>query len=239
VPAPNYTQSSIVHAATNQPRNLAPNTIATIYGVNLATSTRGVHTSDIRHGKIPDSLAGTGTSLLVGGINAPIYYASPTQVNFLVPADVVPGTTRLTVVVSGISGPSTEIRIIPAAPGLFLASATTPAAVNLAGSLISPESPAVAGSWVILYATGLGATVPRTNTGEIAMTAVPLAALLRVWLGNRALTPAYAGLAPGYAGLYQINVLIPADAPNDPEVRVEVDGVLSPAGVYLPLRKPN
>jgi uncharacterized protein (TIGR03437 family) len=151
----------------------------------------------------------------------------------------LPGITHLTAVVNGISGPSTEVRIVSTAPGLFLASATTPAAVDMSGQLLTPDNPALAGSWVILYATGLGASIPRASTGEIATVATGLAGAVRVWLGGVSTTPAYAGLAPGFAGLYQINLQIPLNAPVDPEIRVEVDGVLSPAGVFLPLRKPD
>jgi len=48
----------------------------------------------------------------------------------------------------------------------------------------------------------------------------------------------YAGLAPGYAGLYQINVVLPEDLPSDPEIRVSVGSQSSPGGLKLPVRLP-
>jgi uncharacterized protein (TIGR03437 family) len=237
--APDYTQSSLVHAATNRSGTLAPNTIATLYGVNLATSTRALQATDIRSGAMPITLPGTGTVVLLGGINVPIYYASPTQVNFLVPMEIAPGNTRLTVVVDGLSGRTMPVAIQTVAPGLFMAGATSPAAVDLAGRLITAANPATPGQWVILYATGLGGTIPQALSGEIAVSAARLASRLTVWLGGVAVDPAYAGLAPGYAGLYQINFIVPAQAPANPEVRLETNGATSPSGVFLPIKKPD
>ena len=236
---PDYTQSSIVHAATGLAGALAPNTIATIYGVNLSDSTRALQATDIFGGSMPITLPGTDCNILVGGINVPIYFASPGQINFLVPAELLPGRVRLTVNLSGISGRAADVQIAATAPGLFLATPKTPAAVDDKGRAITLASPAIAGQWVVLYATGLGQTLPPVISGEIALRAAPLARTLHVWLNGKAITPAYAGLAPGYAGLYQINLQIPADTPVNPEVRLEVDGTLSPPGILLPLGKPN
>jgi uncharacterized protein (TIGR03437 family) len=232
---PDYTQSSIVHAASSLPGALAPNTIATVYGVNLAQSTRALGGADIRGNQLPTVLPGTTTAVLVGGLNAPILYVSPGQVNFLVPVELGPGPTKLIVT----SGNPATISIASAAPGLFLASPSTPAATDLAGRLISTDNPAIPGQWVILYATGLGISVPFLSTGELATTASRLVSPVRLWLGTKSISPAYAGVAPGYAGLNQINFLLPADTPADPEIRIETADALSPPGIFLPVRKPN
>src|SRR5437763_1147710 len=87
--APSYSLASIVNAASNIPGNLAPNTLATIYGANLSYSTRGISSSDIRAGALPVVL--DGVRVYVGYAPAPLYYVSPTQINFLIPVDPKPG----------------------------------------------------------------------------------------------------------------------------------------------------
>src|SRR5207302_7358154 len=88
--APSYSGSSIVNSADNQPGPLAPNAIATIYGTGLAFVTRAINAQDIRGGLLPTILPGTGVQVLVGGLLASIYFVSPTQINFLVPSNLLP-----------------------------------------------------------------------------------------------------------------------------------------------------
>ena len=45
----------------------------------------------------------------------------------------------------------------------------------------------------------------------------------------------YAGVTPGFAGLFQINLVLPADAPASPQIQIGYGSQLSPAGVILPL----
>jgi uncharacterized protein (TIGR03437 family) len=236
---PDYTQSSVVHAATHLPGPLAPNTIASIYGVNLAASTRALRASDIRGGRMPVTLPGTGTHILISGIAVPIYYASPTQVNFLVPAELLPGVTRLVVVVDGISGRETRIEIAPAAPGLFLFGQGLAAATTSEGVPITPANPAAPGEWITLYATGLGDTRPRATSGQLATTPASAALSFQAMIEGAPAEVGYVGLAPGYAGLYQINLLLPGGLAANPEIRLYADGVASPALVFLPVRKPD
>ena len=236
---PDYTQSTIVHGATDAPGPLAPNTLATIYGVNLSANTRALQTSDIKGNAMPVTLPGSGTHVLISGINAPIYYASPTQIKFLVPPNLLPGSTRLTVVVDGISGREARVQIAPVSPAFFLTSPGLPAAVDLDGEVITAAHRVSAGEWAILYATGLGDTVPRAISGQLVKQPTPLAALVTVLLDGVPADINYAGLAPGYVGLYQINVMVPLGTSDLPEIRLDVDGALSPEGVFLPVRKPE
>jgi uncharacterized protein (TIGR03437 family) len=236
---PNYTQSSIVHAASFRPGPLAPNMIATLFGTDLTFSTRGISSGDIRGGLMPFTLPGTGVRVLVGGLAAPMYYASPRQINFLVPANLIPGDSVLAVVFDGKSGPSVRVKIAPAAPGVFAEDGVA-AAVREDGTVVSEENPALAGRWVTVYATGLGATRPRAHTGELPIGPAPLdGAELRVLLGGADVEEVdYGGLAPGFPGLYQINARLPMNVEGNPELRIAVDGLLSPEGVRLPARKP-
>src|SRR5579863_4276679 len=78
---PSYTAQSIVNAATQTVEALAPNTIATLYGMNLAFDTRAVASSDIVHGVMPTTLDGVG--VWVNSIPCSLFFVSPTQINFL------------------------------------------------------------------------------------------------------------------------------------------------------------
>src|SRR4051812_47056135 len=75
-----YSAASIVNAATQTANALAPNTIATVYGQNLATEAYGVNPGDLTGGTMPITLRGV--SVLVRGIQASMFYVSPGQINF-------------------------------------------------------------------------------------------------------------------------------------------------------------
>jgi uncharacterized protein (TIGR03437 family) len=238
---PAYSPSTIVNAASQTSGLLAPNAIATLYGSDLAYVTRGLVAGDIRGGTLPTVLSGSGVRVLLSGQPAFPYFVSPRQVNFLVPSNLKPGLFRLQLVREGRAGPEVEVRLGAAAPGLFQYEPGLAIAVRLNGALVSRESPASPGDVLILYATGLGETVPPPRAGEIAQAAAPLAATAGFELhfdGNR-VAPGdvlYVGLAPGFAGLYQINVRLPQGVGQNPEVRVAAGGVFSAEAVRLPVR---
>ena len=114
--SPDYSAAGIVNAADNQTHSLAPNTIASLYGVRLSYVTAAITANDIRGGLLPTVLPGTGVQVLVRYIPAAIYYVSPTQINFLVPADLLPGPATLQVVLDAHTGPAVKIQIGSASP---------------------------------------------------------------------------------------------------------------------------
>jgi uncharacterized protein (TIGR03437 family) len=102
-------------------------------------------------------------------------------------------------------------------------------------------TPAKAGDYVALYATGLGLTDPPFATGQIANQEATTVFPVSVSLNAVAHAPSdvlYAGVAPGYAGLYQVNIRIPASTPNgDLPVSLSVNGVSTPAGACRTVQK--
>ena len=239
--APFYSASSIVNSADGQPGELAPNTIATVYGTALAWGTKALTPEDVRAGVLPTTLPGTGVRVLIGGLPANLYYVSPTQINFLVPVNLLPGKSDFQIVVDALWGPLVPIQIAPAAPAMFQADLQTPIATHVDGSLVTSGNPAQPGSYVILFATGLGQTSPPCVYGQLPTQAAPLRQLagFRIWLDGNAVDPpaiAYAGIAPGFAGLYQINLRIPDGASANPEIRIGFDDAPSIAGLRLPLQ---
>ncbi len=240
--APSYASSTVVHAASQQSGTFAPNTIVTLYGRQLAYVTRAIGSDDVRDGVMPTVLSGTGVKVLVDNVPVPLYFVSPGQVNLLLPTGLKEGVRKLHLSLDGIAGPVVEFRVAASAPGLFLQQPGQALAVRLDGTLASQENPARPGDTLILFATGLGpveGAPPRA--GEVAKAAAALLAMdgFTVKLNDRPVPRNhiyYAGLAPGFAGLYQINLRIPDDAPADPEIRLVTTDAESPPAVRLPLR---
>ncbi len=239
-----YSAASIVNAASNQPGPLAPSTFVSIYGAGLSNVTRSISTDDIHGNILPTVLIGTGLRVLVNYVPANIYYVSPTQINFLMPSNLNPGTAEIQVVVDGHAGASAFLAVNAASPALFQMDATLAVAVHADSSLCTAAAPAGPGEVIVLYATGLGPTLPPTPYSQIPKAAGPLAemASFRVVLDGVEVDPQrvlYAGIAPGFAGLFQINVQLPDSLGDNPEVRLKASGLTSPAGIRFYAKTPQ
>jgi uncharacterized protein (TIGR03437 family) len=239
--APSYTAAGIVNAADNQPGPLAPNTLASLYGVRLSYDTLAMSPNDILGGVLPTLLPGTGVNVAVGNIAAVVYYVSPDQINFLVPSILVPGPSTVQVVLEGHSGPRVNITLAAASPALFQLDAQNAIAILPDGTLITPQAPAKPGDIIILYATGLGQTVPSIPNGQLFNQAALLEqfADFKLVLNGVAISDAvaYAGNAPGFAGLYQINVVLPKSTQANPEIKIGFASDLSVSGLHLPVQQ--
>jgi len=236
--APYYTSQSIVHAATQTVEALAPNTIATIYGANLAYDTVAAGNTSVSGATLPQTLAGV--TVVVNGILANLFFVSPTQINFLIPYDLTAGTVNIFVARQGTSGPLVPIRLNSTAPGLFQFKGYV-IATHLNGSLISDNAPASAGEIIVIYVAGLGRTSPDTTSGKLVTSAATIVAVsqTQALLNGDPCPPSgllYVGLAPGFAGLYQINLRLPDTIPVNPELRIQVGPEVSPPGIPLAVR---
>jgi uncharacterized protein (TIGR03437 family) len=125
------------------------------------------------------------------------------------------------------------------APALFQLSERWIVACRPDWRVVTEQDPARPGDVVVLYATGLGRTIPNPHSGELPLQAAVLERLaeFQVLLDGEPLASdriAYAGLAPGFAGLYQINLCLPDRLPRNPEVRLRLGDQISPAAGALP-----
>lgn len=141
----------------------------------------------------------------IGGLPAQVVFSSPFQLNGVVPAAAPPGSLPVRIR-SNLGDVIQQVVISRNSPGVFLLGDGGAAVTNQDGMLNRPSSPERRGRAIILYMTGLGATERR---GNLDWSADPV----RVSLGGRDLAPLFAGLTPGFVGLYQVNVLIPNDLP--------------------------
>lgn len=236
--APSYSAAGIVHIGNYAPGPFAANSILVVFGTDLARSTQALTAADIKGIFLPFEL--NYTRVYVDNSPVPLFYVSATQVNFMLPARLEFKQVVVRVVREGFSGPEVSIPIVSAAPALF-ATAAGYAIVTRADTVVAPESPAHAGDTIVIWATGLGITSKCPATGEIPAYAseIPDVSALKITLGSVTLDRAriqYAGLTPFSAGLYQINLVLPANLDPDPEIRVAIDGQSSPVGLKLAAR---
>lgn len=161
-------------------------------------------------------------AVTVGGLPAPVLYAGGIQINAQVPAGVS-GTVPLVVTTS--NGAATAMITVPeASPGIFSLEATGrgAGAIRRSNGVVSAANPARAGDVIEIYATGLGATAEDWPAGAAAPLDRPIAtrAVPAVKIGGVAAEVLFSGLAPGFAGLNQVNVRVPAGVAAGAEVPV-------------------
>ncbi len=209
---------AIASAASAAPNAIAPGAIATLYGAGLAADTAAAGSFPL-----PQTLAGA--SVTVNGVAAALLYASPSQINFQVPFEVSPGAATIEVSVNGAAAGSITVPLYAAAPAIFLEPQGNAAAINQDGSVNSAAQPAPAGSVIAVYVTGLGAVSPPVASGAAAPgSPFSNANGVTATIGGAAANVAFAGLAPGYAGLYQVNIQIPQLAAGQYDLRISTPG---------------
>ena len=236
--APIYSADSIANSAAGVAGLYAPNTFISIYGQNLAHGVRAITPDDIRAGMLPTALPGTGVRVLINQVPADVWYVSPTLVNVLIPNLLIAGPATVQLEVDGIAGPAVSITLGETAPAIFQIDATNVLAVHLDGSLITPTGSARGDEIVVFWATGLGSTLPPQIPNQIATAAAPIAGRsdFQVTLNGVAVDSSrilYVGVAPGMAGVYQINLRLPSDVAKNCEIRIRTTERASPAGRFL------
>ena len=174
-----------------------------------------------------------GVSVTINGQLAPLLYVDPGQINAQIPVDLPAGNAAITVTANGMPVGTASLTVQAVSPGLFILAPNRAAALNQDYSVNTPRQPARSGSVLMAYLTGLGATDNPPGTG-IAAAANPLSrvtASVTATVGGQPASVQFAGLAPGYAGLYQVNLVVPQLAPGDYPLQVTAGGVQSNAGM--------
>jgi len=234
--APSYTAAGVVQAATQTAGALAPNTLATIYGTNLSWTTQAVAAGDLVGGTLPTSI--DGVTVYADNLLCGLIFVSPGQINFLLPYEIVGSSASLVIVRQGTGGPVVTIPMAVAAPGFFQWNGNFAVAQHANGTLITQSTPALPGETIVLYAAGLGRTTPDISSEQLASAAVSILYLsqLQVLLNGVPCPPSsiyYAGVTPGFAGLYQINLTLPAVLNQNPTIQLIMGAQASPPSIQL------
>jgi len=221
--APSFLSSGIDSAASFLAGPVAPNAWATIRGSGLS-ATRGTW-------QIASSAAGTilptlvnGVGVTVNGEAAPVNFVSNTQINFLVPADILPGTVQIQTTNNGLTSATVSVPADLVAPAFFTIGTNAAngnayvAATHANGSIIGPPgliagvttTPAAPGETITIYGTGFGRTSPAIPNGQLVTSALLLPTPPTVVIDGAVANTTFAGLTG--AGLYQFNVIVPNTA---------------------------
>lgn len=228
---PPIISSAVSASACGAYTTAAPGAWIEVHGSNLAADTRSWATSDFTGSTAPTTLDGTKVS--IAGQSAVLSYISPSQVNAQVPLTVAPGAQNITVTSPSGTSPAFGMTLNAAQPGLcqgvFVAgNAYVAAVVNGTSTYVLPASapvsgisfrPARPGETINFFGNGFGPVNPSPAQGQLVSQPDQLATPLLVFFGQTQATVTYSGYAPGFIGLYQINVVVP-DVPDSDLVPV-------------------
>ena len=208
------------------PAPVAPGSIAAIFGTGLNNGSQVFSSSFGPDGKLVTALGGA--SVTVGGIPAPLFYSTSGQLGVQIPVELTGTSAEVLVTVGGLTSQPRTVNLAPIKPGLFSVSQDGKgAAVCMHTDGVTPVNdfnPAKPNEVLIFYGTGFGSVTPPLLTGVPAtlnQTATPA-----VTIDGLSAQVQFSGIAPGFVGLNQINVVVPALARNaaDPVV-LSVGGV--------------
>ena len=232
--------------------------IISIFGTNLTTGvTHALQASDLNGNNMPTNLGST--CVQVGGVAAALYYVSPTQINAQMTAVGSSGTAQVTVIANcGTTGQTASqlfsVTLAASAPEFLYyknnSNGSNPvvAVENSSGGYVAPPgtiagasfAPAKPGDVLVIYGVGFGATSPAVPPGTLATGVASTAGKATVTIGGVPATVIYAGLTPGFAGLYQLNVTIPTGVSNGNQpIIIQVNGASSPSGGYVTIAGAN
>ncbi len=231
VSAPQFSSAGVVGGASFTSATVSPGGIVSLFGTGLSSATAAAQTLPL-----PTTL--NSTQVLVNGSTAAaLFFVSATQINFQLPWEVL-GQSQVQIVVTsgGIASLAETVTLAPLGPGIFsinsqgtgqgaiqIANASPPTFAAPAGSIPGAAAqPVTRGSYITIYCTGLGAVTPQPADGAAAVSST-VNTTVSVSLGGSVLPNAqfdFAGLAPGFVGLYQINKQIPTTAQTGPAVNL-------------------
>jgi uncharacterized protein (TIGR03437 family) len=238
---PSIDSGGVVNVASYAPGPVSPGSVAAVFGsfpISTPVAVSGI--------PLPTSLSGLSIQFS-GGVQAPMYYASGSQVNIQVPWGLA-GQTSLTATVNDKTSAPQTLNLASFAPGIFSMNGQGTgqgAVLDSQNNLVDASNPTTAGAAIQIFCTGLGPVTNQPPTGVPAPSS-PLAETTMtptVTIGGSTAQVLFSGLSPGNVGLYQVNVPVPAGIAAGTSVPVVISrGAASSNTVTIavgPLNQPN
>ena len=214
--------------------------IVTIFGLGIGPPTAAETQLDT-DGRVARALAQT--EVFFDEFAAPLFFVRDDQINAQVPYELGNRrTARIRVVYRGKATLDRPVDLAVSAPAIFTYAAENNRAIvlNQNGSFNSATSPAAAGEVIVFFATGEGVVSPNQSTGRPATVPLPAPVLpVSVNIGGQRVPPGdirYAGAAPGFVGLMQVNVVVPRSTPGRVPLVLTVGPNSSPLTVEMFVR---
>lgn len=223
-------RGTVVNAASFG-KPLARGSLATVFGPNLSGTTASASNLPL-----PKLLGGV--QVTVGGIEAPLVYVSPGQINFQIPFEApAQGTVPVIVKSNGTTVLTINAALSEYAPGVFAYSRIPgyldPVVVHGAtNALVTPDNPSQPDETLVVYATGVGSVtnVPASGAGAPGSPIASSVVTPTATVGSAPAAVLFAGLTPGFVGLIQFNIRLASTL--DPASRlpliVSFNGAQSP-----------
>jgi uncharacterized protein (TIGR03437 family) len=208
---------------------LGPGALFTIYGDRLADSVASATSVPL-----PTTLGNA--QVIMGGQLLPLFYASPGQINAIVPYNLQVNTQHQVLISRGTTYSfPVPVNLAPAQPGIFTYDGVHPIVVAIRGSrqiLVTPDTPAAPGDVLVFYCGGFGAVDAPVTAGDFSPgSPLPtVTAGVKLSIGGTDVPVAFAGLTPGSVGLYQLNTQLPDSIATGAAVPV----ILTTAGQTSP-----
>ncbi len=219
--APTVVPEGILDAAAFR-NSISPGGLASIFGANISTST--VSASAL---PLPSQLGGA--VACIDSKVAPMIFASPGQINVQAPFGMEPGT-RFSRYFNATGGTAPiPVTVEATTPEVFRDGNGRGIVMNANNTQNLPNNGAVAGEYVVVYLNGVGEVDPAAPTGTPSPSgplSVPKAGF-GINIGNTHANVYFLGLSPGFIGLAQANVQIPALPPGEHELVISIGGRVS------------
>jgi uncharacterized protein (TIGR03437 family) len=237
--APRFTAAAVVNAASFA-GGMVAGSLATVFAAGVRDDSGSTVAGGL---PLPQSLGGV--SVTVGGVPAPVLAVNNVggqeSVSFQVPWSIA-GRTQADVVVArdAQASPAATVPVNDTQAGVFTTDGRQGSVVDAVDyHLATSARPLARGEFAFVYATGLGAVANQPADGAGAPSAPPFAttnAAVQVTIGGVACDVQFAGLAPGFVGVYQVNfqvatavppgtqnlIVTPSGGPASPAVQVFV-----------------